>query len=257
MAYDTLRARVVLFGGVGATSPAGLGDTWEWNGTTWTQVADFGPDPCAGAAMVFKATRIALYGGIASLATTGTPPVFGLTWEWDGQHWTARQDIGPGPRVGHAMGFDGARGRVVLFGGLPVPPSTPGASAQIFGDTWEEAEAATPAPPPGPGPGPQPTTSIPVDSITLTPSTVQPGQETVIEVTLVSPAPPEGAAASLSTGDVSQPFGSVLIAAGSTTGQVTLPIPADIGTQTPLPADIPIEATAGGVTEVATLHVIP
>ena len=31
--------------------------------------------------------------------------------------WTQKQDIGPTPRMGHAMAFDAARGRTVLFGG--------------------------------------------------------------------------------------------------------------------------------------------
>ncbi len=45
----------------------------------------------------------ALYDGVGSLAPGDAPTVFALKWEWDGKHWTARQDIGPGPRVGHAM----------------------------------------------------------------------------------------------------------------------------------------------------------
>ena len=39
MAYDSVRKKVVLFGGY----PLGggtIGDTWEWDGTDWTQVAD-------------------------------------------------------------------------------------------------------------------------------------------------------------------------------------------------------------------------
>ena len=35
MAYDAARQRVVLFGGIGSTGY--LGDTWEWDGTTWAQ----------------------------------------------------------------------------------------------------------------------------------------------------------------------------------------------------------------------------
>jgi hypothetical protein len=43
MAYDSARGKTVLFGGSshdGYTMPpliAPLGDTWEWDGTTWTQ----------------------------------------------------------------------------------------------------------------------------------------------------------------------------------------------------------------------------
>ena len=31
--------------------------------------------------------------------------------------WTQKQDMGPRPRIGHAMTYDAPRRRVVLFGG--------------------------------------------------------------------------------------------------------------------------------------------
>jgi hypothetical protein len=37
LAYDDARARMVMFGGEGANVVPTLGDTWEWNGTQWTQ----------------------------------------------------------------------------------------------------------------------------------------------------------------------------------------------------------------------------
>jgi hypothetical protein len=43
--------------------------------------------------------------------------------------WTQKQDIGPKPRSGHALAFDAARGRIVLFGG--------DAAGSLFNDTWE------------------------------------------------------------------------------------------------------------------------
>ena len=36
MAYDAARGVTVLFGGYDGANY--LGDTWEWNGTSWTQV---------------------------------------------------------------------------------------------------------------------------------------------------------------------------------------------------------------------------
>ena len=54
LAYDSGRSRVVLFGGEDAAF-APLGDTWEWDGDEWTQVADTGPAPRAGHAMCFDA----------------------------------------------------------------------------------------------------------------------------------------------------------------------------------------------------------
>jgi hypothetical protein len=48
------------------------------------------------------------------------------TWEWDGANWTQVASSGPAPRSDHAMAWDAARGRMVLFSGWLV-----GA------DTWE------------------------------------------------------------------------------------------------------------------------
>ena len=73
--------------------------------------------------MVFEHDHAALFGGLASAAAAAKPTVFGNTWEWDGAHWTQRQDIGPGARWGHAMAFDSIRRRVVIFGGLPGFPN--------------------------------------------------------------------------------------------------------------------------------------
>ena len=44
--------------------------------------------------------------------------------------WTQKQDIGPKPRVGHAMAYDSSRERLVLFGGDSL-------RAALFNDTWE------------------------------------------------------------------------------------------------------------------------
>ena len=40
MAYDSQRGVTVLFGGDNGSN---LGDTWEWNGSTWTQLSTKGP----------------------------------------------------------------------------------------------------------------------------------------------------------------------------------------------------------------------
>ncbi|MEW6251503.1 MAG: hypothetical protein AB1716_12705 [Planctomycetota bacterium] len=51
------------------------------------------------------------------------------TWEWDGNRWMQRSDIGPLPRYGHAMAYDVGRNRIVLYGGA--------SQYTTFGDTWE------------------------------------------------------------------------------------------------------------------------
>jgi len=58
MAYDSTRGQVVLFGGLDANSKV-LGDTWTWDGTTWTQKSpDTSPPARAGAAMAYDLSLI-------------------------------------------------------------------------------------------------------------------------------------------------------------------------------------------------------
>jgi len=115
MAYDSARRVTVLFGGYCN------GDTWELDGTTWTQRAVSGPTGRAGHAMAYDAARgvTVLFGGCGN----------GDTWEWDGTTWTQRSTTGPSPRWLHAMAYDSTRGVTVLFGGL--------AGSSLKGDTWE------------------------------------------------------------------------------------------------------------------------
>jgi hypothetical protein len=78
MTYDSVRQRVVLFGGLGGGSSR-LNDTWEWDGQAWTQVADTGPAPRSGYAMTYdsRRQRVVLFGGLAGTALNDT-------WEWKG-----------------------------------------------------------------------------------------------------------------------------------------------------------------------------
>ena len=132
MAYDSARRLVVLFGGaIGANTPVYLGDTWAWDGTGWSQRASYsGPVPREFHAMAYDSAhgRTVLFGGaIGSL----NPVYLGDTWEWDGAGWTQRASSGPAPRNYHAMAYDSAHGRVVLFGGVT------GVYSPGLGDTWE------------------------------------------------------------------------------------------------------------------------
>ena len=112
VAYDQRRARVVLFGGYLRT-PSGtvrLGDTWEWDGARWVQVASDGPSPRNGAAMAYDARRqrVLLFGGSGASRET---------WEWDGDRWLQRDAGEVDGRFNPAMTFDRARGLIVRFGG--------------------------------------------------------------------------------------------------------------------------------------------
>ena len=90
--------------------------------------------------------RTLLFGGM-----TATGALLGDTWEWDGSAWLLISSTGPSPRLGHAMAYDAARGRVVLTGGV-VPDVSTAALADAWewdGATWSEImPASTDAPEP-------------------------------------------------------------------------------------------------------------
>ncbi len=125
MVYDSIRGVTVLFGGQGGSTL--LGDTWEWNGTTWAQRSPLSsPSYRRNHAMAYDGARgvTVLFGGEpVSLFPQGKP------WEWDGESWTPRTPttVPPG-RIDHAMAYDSDRGVTILFGGLVYSAS---------GDTWE------------------------------------------------------------------------------------------------------------------------
>ena len=125
MAYDAKRQRVVLFGGLavlGGGKIQGLGDTWEWDGTTWSQIMFSGATPPArGApAMAYDPSRAktVMFGGVGGLADT---------WEYEGTTWTPRVVVGPAGRE-TAMAYDPINHDVAIYGGA--------SGTTVFGDAW-------------------------------------------------------------------------------------------------------------------------
>ena len=127
MAFDVARGVTVLFGGRDWTGD--VTDTWEWDGTSWLQVASTGPTPREDHVMAYDSARqrTVLYGG-KPLAM----PFLDDTWEWDGAAWMQVAPTGPGAAEGMAMVFDERLERTFLFGGLYF--DTDGAGA---GEAWE------------------------------------------------------------------------------------------------------------------------
>ena len=123
MVYDRAREANLLFGGnAGAVF---FGDTWKWDGSTWTLVATEGPSPRVFHSMAYDSVRdvAVLFGGSEESGDLGD------TWEWDGTVWTLRSTGGPTARHLQVMAFDEQRGVVVLFGGKD--------GATESGETWE------------------------------------------------------------------------------------------------------------------------
>jgi hypothetical protein len=129
LAYDARRGRTVLFGGRDFGTNEALGDTWEWDGATWTRrFPVMAPPPRWEATLVYDPDRrrVLLFGGLGDWGG----PYHGDTWEWDGTGWTQLFPASsPDPRHGHSLAGDPARGKVVLFGGVTASGPT--------AETWE------------------------------------------------------------------------------------------------------------------------
>ena len=125
LAYDSVRQRVILFGGNGGPGIQ-FADTWEWTGTTWQPMFSVSyPSARSHARMAFDSTRArtVLFGGIGSNFSTAE------TWEYSSPNWSmVPSTLQPSPRVEHGLAFDPTRHRTILFGGV--------GSGQLS-DTWE------------------------------------------------------------------------------------------------------------------------
>lgn len=140
MAYDEARGVMVLFGGglcdssvCNPGNPGGFlyyGDTWEWDGTTWTErTPAFSPTPRIRHAMTWDPVRqrVVMFGGQSANGVQAD------LWEWDGTTWTNVAPAPdpaygvPAPRSEHGLAFDRARNMLVLHGG------------DVGGTTWELA----------------------------------------------------------------------------------------------------------------------
>jgi hypothetical protein len=142
MVYDRARKCTVLFGGVGGSSGNAVrfGDTWTWDGATWTKVAEEGPAGRNGHAMVFdpRSGDVLMWGG-----TVGGAHLDDL-WRWDGRRWTevAAGGLEPGKRTGAEMAYDAARNLVVLYGGRIRENGVVRPSAEMWewhGNRWKQA----------------------------------------------------------------------------------------------------------------------
>ncbi|MCC6781211.1 MAG: hypothetical protein IT457_00085 [Planctomycetes bacterium] len=127
MAYDAVRGRCVLFGGARATpDSSAVAETWEWDGTDWTQLRPAtAPSARLGHAMAFDwvRSRVVLFGGRNAGSVHESD-----TWSFDGNTWTRIATSGPSARCCFDLAFDFASGRILLFGGW---------NQVVLGDTWD------------------------------------------------------------------------------------------------------------------------
>jgi hypothetical protein len=145
-AMAALNGRIMLFGGDingridRPTNP--VGDTWEWDGSSWTQRFVSGPPARRHHSMTTVGDKIVLYGG----EDTSEAPLSDA-WEWDGSAWTQILVSPPTsalvpPTFVPTSGFAAVAGGAVLLG-------TFGSTSQTWtfaADTWTQVAVTAPSP---------------------------------------------------------------------------------------------------------------
>ncbi len=98
------------------------GETWIFDGTAWTHVPGTGPSARSQASLATLGNDVVLFGG-----TTNGNDALDDTWIFDGTTWTASAAMGPPARSSGAMASFGAS--VVLHAGRA-------SGGTSLGDTW-------------------------------------------------------------------------------------------------------------------------
>jgi len=145
-AYDLGRNRFVLFGGSSGLSSGLMNDTWEFDGTNWTQIKTLAaPSPRNDTGMAYDVARrrIVLLGGRDSTGAVNDH------WEYDGKNWVQiKPKTLPTTRQDHSLVYDSGRRVMIAYGGFHT-------GLQIRSDLWEyDGTNWTLAKPPG-SPGPR------------------------------------------------------------------------------------------------------
>ena len=115
LVYDSIRERLVLFGG--HTGKTDLNDTWQYKDNDWSSInvpASPSVRQLAGAAFDPIRDRILLFGGTQLAADAKTNVSLHDTWEFDGTTW--KQILADGPAVSKPLlAYDAKRNQVVML----------------------------------------------------------------------------------------------------------------------------------------------
>jgi hypothetical protein len=136
LVYHGARGTVFMTGGYvfdgSVFGYAGITDTWEWDGSSWTEIT--GSSPTATGTSVYDPVteRIVAFGGFAEAGHDALD----ATSVWDGTWTDLTPATTPPVRVDHVMVYDVGRARVVVASGDLFGP---GANEGSRNDTWELA----------------------------------------------------------------------------------------------------------------------
>ncbi|MBY0112945.1 MAG: hypothetical protein K2Y21_08995 [Phycisphaerales bacterium] len=150
-AYDPVRRVTIIHGGfldyAGRTGPRtdsyGWDFMWEWDGTTLKSIS-YGlnqaaaptnaPEGRSGARMVFDRARgqLLLFGGMTDEGSSND------LWSWDGTIWTRLSSEGIESRWLHAMVYDEARERTVVWSGAEGTTRSTGDIREWDGARWSD-----------------------------------------------------------------------------------------------------------------------
>lgn len=112
MTYDPVRKRIVMFGGASQVPSMALADTWEWDGTAWTErIPTTSPPGRSSATLVYDPGRQT----VVLAAGRGPTGFRDDVWEWNGSTWTQLLPQGnPGPVI--TMAYDNIEHRLIAYG---------------------------------------------------------------------------------------------------------------------------------------------
>ena len=130
LAYDPVTKADLLFGGEPGGGPTPLfGDTWSWNGSSWTQLKP-AHRPATGAAY---ATFDEQLNALVLLDWEGN------LWSWTGSDWNAIPTSGSGPGAylsDAAFGYDAVSRGILVFGGATGDSAASSATWLWVGAAW-------------------------------------------------------------------------------------------------------------------------
>ena len=143
MAFDSSSGLAVMFGGsssaIASGAPGYLGDTWTWNGDSWSALQAPSPSASAAGANGAAATTVPTprfaaaaaadptAGGVVLFGGAGPEGVLSDTWVWNGRAWSQTPASGnPDARAGAGCAYDSAAGQLLMFGGAVAPTGRSG-----------------------------------------------------------------------------------------------------------------------------------